>query len=215
MSIIAKTRSFTISQKNQPCTQTEVINYMLKKKLSSLVTTHRIIKELEASKIITVIPDEKNRQTQRLSINDKNPYNRYIEEINTISKAVLELAKDIEQSKEVLSSSADSNSRDILTYLQWLQYEIFLRIAAISVSAELLVKSKEDQQDLYLRLNKVMRNCYELDKKTLPSIIKVMKESAVKKIKFEPGSKEANLLNSLGRTEGILHTLSSPTILES
>jgi hypothetical protein len=57
------------------CTKAAVIRYMNEIGFASDMTTHRIIKELENEKIISVLKDKPNSQVHYLIMNDKNDFN--------------------------------------------------------------------------------------------------------------------------------------------
>lgn len=163
-------------QENPGCTKTQTINEMEKRGISSLVTTHKILEDLKANgKKIIVKPDEINHRIHRLTINDESEFHLLRNKINKLKIRVNRLIRHLSWHLYVKrtfknSESFDSVKQDYLNLLHYAQLDSYAEITLIAKRINKNIRSRADQERLYLKLTEVLNVSDKLNEMLSPQV---------------------------------------------
>jgi len=138
---------------NPNCTKTQVVANV---KGSSLVTTHKILKDLEKQGIITI--QKPNPQTNYLLINDQNQFNRIEKELSQIEICVLRMVDNyriyIKEYYDEKKGSKDLGNLILCLHTCGELTDFFLHTLLLQISNE--IKFEPDKNALYRKIISLM-----------------------------------------------------------
>jgi hypothetical protein len=138
---------------NPNCTKTQVIANI---KGSSLVTTHKILKDLENRGIVIV--QKPNPQTNYLIINDQNDFNRIEKELSLIEICILRMVDNykicIREQHEERKKSKDLEDLRVFIHTFGELIDFFLHTLLLQINNE--VKFEPDRRTLYRKIISLM-----------------------------------------------------------
>jgi hypothetical protein len=174
---------------NEGCTKTEVTYHMERTKgpvFASHETTSNIIKTLEKDGKIIVRPDKSNSQKHLLYINRKNEFNilnSKITELETLSNKLSKIISyrlKVKKLKRSQRSILDSISKEYFELIHLAQLTIYTEITSTANRIENSIKSREDQETLYLQLTQTLNTSNKLNEMLTPEIYKQVQKFANK-----------------------------------
>jgi len=149
---------------------------MEKKGISSPAVTHKIVEGLETDgKKIIVKADELNHRIHRLTINDKSQFYLLNDKIKKLKIRVNKLTRFVSWRLYVKkrfknTKSFDSLKQDYLNLLHFAQLTSYSEITWIAKRIDKNIRSRDDQETLYLRLIKVLNVSDKLNEMLAPQV---------------------------------------------
>ena len=162
---------------NEGCTKTKVTYHMERTRepvSASHETTSHIIKTLEKEGKIIVLLDKSNRQKHLLYINPKNEFHLIIAKINEIKRCVEELNKIVSyrlnRKKVRRSKIFDSLNKEYFELIHLAQLTTYIDMTSTANRIEKNIKSRDDQETLYLLLTRALNSSNKLNEMLTPEI---------------------------------------------
>lgn len=171
--------------KHAGTTKAKVIDHMKgdeAKKMSSLVTTQRLLTELISSGKIKMRQDAPDSRNHYLFIDDTNHFFVLETSINEMQRFVNKFTKQV-MKNNLARFNQDKHFRD---FVRLKQLELFGKITWISVKINSYIKSVEDRETLNLRLSRVLLDSNKLNNVLTSSneILDLLRESKISEKDF-------------------------------